>query len=215
MNGEDRPVRQYPLSFEGDNLYNQEYGTITLNLNHMVDWENNTLNIDTANLSTIIHNPDLSNSTLPVVAHGSLYPNLPFDSGKLDLAREEDHIRESIRNSELSSMSKAKDALGAARKRKMRVVEHYLCDSCDKLIEKPEHGFVVQGNVYVADPKVKGGLIGNNFPEPDADGKIELNAVKQSVLCKECFCKALGIKLDTKSAINFSIKNDYNYGNRY
>ena len=190
-------------------------GVHSSNEDTFLDWENNTITIDVSNLSNPFQYPDAHHPTTPVTPESPLCPPLPFDSAKLDLAREEDYIRESIKSSDLSSLSKTKDALTAARKRQMRVVEHYLCDSCDRLIEKPEQGFVVQGNVYVADPKVKGGLIGNNFPEPDTDGKVDFKSVKQSVLCKECFCRALGIKIDSKSSINFSIKNDYNYGSRY
>jgi len=48
---------------------------------------------------------------------------------------------------------------------------------------------VVHGNIYVADPKCSGGLIGNNFPEEG--GKAE--DVKKNVFCLQCFLRALGL----------------------
>jgi uncharacterized protein YlaI len=125
-------------------------------------------------------------------------------------AREEDYVRESLKNSTLDSLADAKEATTAARKHKMRVVEHYLCDNCDKLIENPTQGFVIQGNIFVADPKKRGGLIGNNFPEPDGEGKIEIKSVKQSVFCKECFFCSLGISLEGKKSFNIDNKKNYN-----
>lgn len=129
-----------------------------------------------------------------------------IDFSKLDLAREEDFMREAIKDTKLNCLSKVKESLTHVRKSRMRVVEHFLCDNCDKLIEKPSDGFLVQGNIFTADPKNKGGLIGNNFPEPDEAGKIESNAVKQSVLCKECFCKILGLPIQ-KETDRWNIKS--------
>lgn len=81
-----------------------------------------------------------------------------------------------------------------ARKPTMRTVAHYLCDGCDTEIIKPEDGFIIHGNIYVADPKCCGGLVGNNFPNKES---FVADEVKQSVLCRMCFCKALGL-LDKK-----------------
>jgi len=93
------------------------------------------------------------------------------------------------------SLQPVREKIDMARKPKMRTVEQYLCDNCDKVIDKPENGFVVHGNIYVADPSCSGGLIGNNFP-PLEEGE-ELTSpdqIKQTVLCKPCFLKAVGVK---------------------
>ena len=80
-----------------------------------------------------------------------------------------------------------KEQLRESRKEKMRTVEHFLCDQCNLLI-KPDDGFVVHGNIYVADPANLRGVIGNNFPsDPDAC----VSAVKKTVLCKRCFLEAI------------------------
>lgn len=78
-----------------------------------------------------------------------------------------------------------------ARRPRMRTVEHYLCDHCDKEINKPTAGFIIQGNIYLGDPGQLGGLIGNNIPEPDQDGKIALVDLRKTVLCVACLLKAL------------------------
>lgn len=82
--------------------------------------------------------------------------------------------------------SKVKDA----KKGKLRVVEHYLCDNCDKVISNPEEGFVIHGNIYAADASQIAGLIGNNFPDEEESKASE---VKKSVYCKFCFLQAIGI----------------------
>ena len=82
----------------------------------------------------------------------------------------------------------------ARAKERMRTVSHFLCDACDEVILNPEDGFIVQGNVYVADPSFRGGLIGNAFPDPDDKGMIPAEEVRQTVFCKECLVKALGLE---------------------
>lgn len=82
----------------------------------------------------------------------------------------------------------------ARAKERMRTVSHYLCDRCDKPIMNPESGFVVQGNVYVADPSCRGGLIGNAFPDPDENGMISAEGVQETVFCKLCLIEILGLK---------------------
>jgi hypothetical protein len=115
---------------------------------------------------------------------------------KYAMAKEEDYMRESLKDSKIKALSSIKESLTSARKNKMRVVKRYLCDSCDKNIEKSSDGFVVHGNIYVADPNVRGGLIGNNFPDPDEKKQINIEGIKETVLCKECFLRTLGISLD-------------------
>ena len=86
-----------------------------------------------------------------------------------------------------------KDKIKEARKPKMRTVEQYLCDHCDKVIDKPENGFIIHGNIYVADPSCMGGLIGNNFPPCEEGETVSIEKIKQTVMCKPCFLKAIGV----------------------
>ena len=86
-----------------------------------------------------------------------------------------------------------------ARKPKMRTVQLLQCDGCDKVIMKPEDGFIVQGNIYVADPANRGGLIGNNIP---LNGGVE--EIQESAFCKRCFIKALN--LDKTSSATREVK---------
>ena len=88
-----------------------------------------------------------------------------------------------------------KENLRMARKPKMRTVQLLQCDACDKVIMEPEDGFIVQGNIYVADPANRGGLIGNNIP---LNGGVE--EIQESAFCKRCFIKALHLD-KTSSAI--------------
>ena len=83
----------------------------------------------------------------------------------------------------------------AREKERMRTVSYFLCDRCDKPILNPEGGFIVQGNVYVADASCRGGLIGSAFPEPAEDGSnlIDIKDIQEVVFCKECLLSALGI----------------------
>lgn len=83
-----------------------------------------------------------------------------------------------------------KEKIGMAKKARMRIVQMLLCDSCDEVILRPEDGLIVHGNIYVADPSCRGGLIGNNFPEEE-DATVD--RVTQQVFCNECFKKALKI----------------------
>ena len=89
------------------------------------------------------------------------------------------------------SLEPIREEIRKSRKPRMRTVEQYLCDNCDKIISASTAGFVIHGNIYVADPNVNGGLIGNNFPETDEP--VSLDRVKKTVLCKECFIEAVGL----------------------
>jgi len=93
-----------------------------------------------------------------------------------------------------------KEKLQQSRKPRLRTIEQYLCDNCDLVIGDPTEGFIVHGNIYVADPTSLGGLIGNNFPEEG--GKAD--DVKKTVFCRKCFCMALGLwpKGDVSSELN-------------
>lgn len=76
----------------------------------------------------------------------------------------------------------------------MRVGQYYFCDSCKEPIYDPHDGFIVHGNIYVADPSCRGGLIGNNFPDAKPGDKIEVADVKEVVYCRRCFEDALDSK---------------------
>ena len=83
-----------------------------------------------------------------------------------------------------------KEKVRRSRKPRMRTVEQYLCDNCNVVIDDPNHGFIVQGNIYVADPSCRGGLIGNNIVEKDNN----ISKVEETVFCITCFLAALGLE---------------------
>jgi hypothetical protein len=73
-----------------------------------------------------------------------------------------------------------------------------LCDKCEKMIPpsphpNPPNGFVVEGNIYVAEP-FEGGLVGDNFPKgsewPPAED-IRRSEIRKVCYCKECFLEVL------------------------
>ena len=110
-------------------------------------------------------------------------------------ARDDSAVAAVLSESKDAALKPIKEKLRESRKPRLRTVEQYLCDNCDGIIREPHDGFVIHGNVYVADPSSLGGLIGNNFPD---EGKLE--DVKKTVLCKRCFCKALNLQSDTDTA---------------
>lgn len=121
------------------------------------------------------------------------------------------------------TLEPVREKLRMARKPRMRTVEQYLCDHCDTVITKPTEGYIVHGNIYVAEPSCRGGLVGNNFPEVEPGESITPDSVKQTVFCKACFLKALGLELpkfskewDASSAIGRDSmrRNPYNGGSR-
>jgi uncharacterized protein YlaI len=119
----------------------------------------------------------------------------------LDSAREMAEKRDDVYYASLvkdgGNLAGIKQKLRESRKPRLRTVEQYLCDSCDGVIAEPTDGFIVHGNIYVADPSCLGGLIGNNFPEDG--GKAE--DVKKTVYCKKCFLNALGIGKDVSKEL--------------
>ena len=48
----------------------------------------------------------------------------------------------------------------------------------------------IQGNIYVANPQSRGGLIGNNFPKA-INGRIQIDQINEVVYCKKCFFEIL------------------------
>lgn len=63
--------------------------------------------------------------------------------------------------------------------------EVYICQGCEKPLLKDTDGFVVKGNIMVANGE--GGLIGNAFPNGDM---IKVGDVKECPLCTKCFYDA-------------------------
>jgi hypothetical protein len=109
---------------------------------------------------------------------------------ELEGRRESEEISRSLKLRK-GACEPAREHIRRSRKPRMRTVEHFLCDHCDCQIPKPEDGFVVHGNIYVADPNKAGGLIGNNFPE--CDEPVTQDKVTKTVMCRQCFMKALGL----------------------
>jgi hypothetical protein len=106
-------------------------------------------------------------------------------------------------------MDEIKGHIKKARvKEKMRTVSYYLCDRCDKPILNSEDGFIVQGNIYVADAACRGGLIGNAFPNPAEDGSnlIDVKDINEIAFCKTCFLSALG--MSPKGTRTTAVKNN-------
>lgn len=66
----------------------------------------------------------------------------------------------------------------------------YICDNCSTAILNAEEGVLIRGNLYTADPRDRGGLVGNAFPNP-ADGKITASEIKEYAMCKQCFEQVL------------------------
>lgn len=144
-----------------------------------------------------------------------VFKNFTLDSpfknnslGNIMSGKEERYIVTTLKESTMKSLSSIKENIIDSKRKKMRVVNHYLCDSCDKNIQKPTDGFVIHGNIYLADPDVRGGLIGDNFPKPDEKNNINADSIKQTVLCKDCFLRALGFSSYANSKYG-SIKKDY------
>ncbi len=92
-----------------------------------------------------------------------------------------------------------------AGKPKMRTIERYLCDLCDKIIDCPDSGFIIEGNIYTANPSEKGGLIGNNIPVVAENEKIDPKTIRKTVLCKNCFLQSVGIEDSAKPKTSIDI----------
>lgn len=132
---------------------------------------------------------------MPTAMREALLARLPAieeDIQETLAERESLYADQILHNKSLNTVDEIGQKILDSRKPRMRTVEQYLCDVCDKIIDKPREGFIIHGNIYVADPNKRGGLIGNSFPE---NGKPFLESdVKQTVLCKNCFKRELGIE---------------------
>lgn len=78
---------------------------------------------------------------------------------------------------------------------KPTIVSHYICGTCNQPIIKYEEGFHIQGNITLADPNSGKGIIGGGswLGKIDRGERLMHDEVPETVLCKNCFCKALGI----------------------
>lgn len=97
-----------------------------------------------------------------------------------------------------SALESVKQPLRQARSPRMRTCTFYRCDKCNQAILNVDEGFIIHGNVYVADPSCRGGLIGNNFPNVRPGDKIEVEDIRENVFCHNCLVSLL--KLDEKLA---------------
>ena len=74
----------------------------------------------------------------------------------------------------------------------MKTTEFLVCEGCEQPILKPEFGVIVQGNIFRASLHERAGLVGDNLPLPDAEGRIRPEQIHEVAFCKTCFIKALG-----------------------
>lgn len=78
-----------------------------------------------------------------------------------------------------------------------------ICEICQNPIIDESKGFIVKGNIYVADPVKYGGLVGNNILESKV-GIIE--DIKEVAYCTLCLLEVLCInKRKPKNEIDFEI----------
>jgi|694.fasta_scaffold80311_4 hypothetical protein len=117
--------------------------------------------------------------------------NAFLDSQKYVDANDQNFIAAATEKITSKSLSAIKKKLQIMKKQKMRVIEIFVCDKCDKPIFKEDQGFVIHGNIYAANVKFPGGMIGNNFPEGRETFNIE--EVQKTVFCKDCFMQVLNI----------------------
>ena len=74
-----------------------------------------------------------------------------------------------------------------------------VCDnfSCKTVISDINDGFIIEGNIYAADPENLLGIIGNNFPSYSStseEQRIRRKDIHKSVYCRPCFLRILKIK---------------------
>ena len=66
----------------------------------------------------------------------------------------------------------------------------FICGNCSQPILKPEEGILLRGNLYVANPRDRSGLVGNAFPD-SVDGNVKVSEIKEYAFCKGCFSQIL------------------------
>ena len=76
----------------------------------------------------------------------------------------------------------------------MGIRKFCVCDQCDRTITDEREGYIIQGNIYVANPSDRGGLVGNNFPDPSVTlARFGIDDVRESVFCRGCLAEVLGL----------------------
>jgi hypothetical protein len=117
--------------------------------------------------------------------------------GEIVNERDEQRANQELRGGKKAALSKIREKVQLAKKEKLRTVQQYLCDGCDAIIpisaEDEVNGYIIHGNIYVADPSQRAGIIGDNFPEPDEQGKIVASEIREEVFCRECLLDILQI----------------------
>ena len=143
---------------------------------------------------------------LPPKSRSAKKRKYKFPPSRAKELNESYNYRKSIQKQGSPSLEGIKKTLRSENKKEMEIGQFYYCDSCKNPIYNHADGFIIHGNVYVADPSMRGGLIGNNFPDVKPGTKIEITDVKENVLCKMCLLKAL--KSPSPSSSDHIIIND-------
>ena len=103
-----------------------------------------------------------------------------------------------INSKTIPSLEPVKQALRKAGAKSLdeRCISYYVCDDCKKPIIKPEDGFLIQGNIYVADTSCMGGIIGDNIPRSETNEKIKFTRddIHFAIYCKKCLFSILDRK---------------------
>lgn len=80
----------------------------------------------------------------------------------------------------------------------MNIKSVCICDRCEKLIADVTTGYIIKGNIYVADPNERGGLVGNAFPTPNSGGMINVNQIHEYCFCTACLLEVLNIRYSNR-----------------
>ena len=68
----------------------------------------------------------------------------------------------------------------------MKTVTCPVCERCGDPILKPELGFIIQGNIYTAGVNDRQGIVGNAFPNPNEESKIDVRDIQETCYHKWC-----------------------------
>ena len=61
-----------------------------------------------------------------------------------------------------------------------------ICDRCKNPILKKEDGKIIHGDIFVAHPSDREGLIEDAFRAADKDGKIHVSDIENYCFCNDC-----------------------------
>lgn len=74
----------------------------------------------------------------------------------------------------------------------MMTKECCICAGCNKPINDQDDGIIIQGNIYIADPHQRGGIIGNSkWLEKLENGALMVGDIPTEAYCKSCFMRAI------------------------